>query len=210
MSMSTQIMNGALWDNTSIWRMPPSPEVDSAWNHISAEDLQLISVSSVDVTKSGKDPSVCVKAPETWGLGSDAYIAQVEVFHQIHCLDELRKEIYYDYYYKSPPTDLHKGHKGHCVHMLLQTLMCNADVGIITHNWVHDDDYFEPKTRPFPDFSIEKKCRNFTKVMDWLRNKGGIRDLASKFPMAYPGQVPIVSGKGYAIPESHDDSTPKF
>lgn len=49
-------MNGVLRDNMSIWRMSPSPEVDAAWDHISAENLQVITISSADVLKVGEDP----------------------------------------------------------------------------------------------------------------------------------------------------------
>ncbi|KAK0620810.1 hypothetical protein B0T14DRAFT_431761 [Immersiella caudata] len=201
MHLAPATFNGALRDNTSIWRMPPSPEVDAAWDRISAEDMQIVTVSAEDVRRSGKDPSICVKAPESWGLGNDAYIAQVEVFHQIHCLNELRKEMHPDYYQSSPPTELHLAHRAHCIHMLLQALMCSADVGIITHNWVHDERYSEPKTRAFPDFGANKMCRNFDAVMDWLREKGGIRDFASKFPMKHPPGAPVIQGEGYATSE---------
>src|SRR3569833_3693575 len=121
--------NGALRDNSTIWRQPPSPEVDEAWDYISTEGFEIITVSETDVVNSGKDPTISLKAPSSWGAGDDAYIAQVEVFHQIHCLNELRKEMDYEYYYKSPPDELHKSHKRHCIHMLLQSLMCSADVG---------------------------------------------------------------------------------
>ncbi|KAK4447006.1 hypothetical protein QBC34DRAFT_427803 [Podospora aff. communis PSN243] len=201
MRLAPATFNGALRDNTSIWRMPPSPEVDAAWDRISAEDMQIITVSAEDVRRSGKDPSLSIKAPESWGLGSDAYIAQVEVFHQIHCLNELRNEMYPDYYHISHPTELHLAHRAHCIHMLLQALMCNADVGIITHNWVHDERYSEPKTRAFPDFGVHKMCRNFDAVMGWLREKGGVRDFASKFLMKYPPGAPVVQGEGYATSE---------
>lgn len=75
-------------------------------------------------------------------------------------------------------------HKTHCVHMLLQALMCNADVGVITQSWVRNEAYKNPKTRPFPDFNIEKKCRDFDAVMHWLREEGGgVKDLVSKLPI---------------------------
>ncbi|KAI1844709.1 hypothetical protein JX266_009165 [Neoarthrinium moseri] len=197
MKISSQTFNGALRDNTTIWRKPPSREVDAAWDFLSAEDMQLITVSADDILLAGKDPSRSVKAPASWGFGDDAYIAQVEVFHQIHCLNELRKEMHYDYYYSSPRTELHLSHKSHCVHMLLQTLMCNADVGIVTHQWVHDDAYSDPKTRPFPDFDVVKKCRDFDRVMHWLRHGGGVENLAEKLPMDYPGGTPVINAQGY-------------
>jgi len=193
----TKTFNGLLRDNTSIYRMAPSPEVDAAWDYLSAEDMQVITVTAHDIQSSGKDPLISVKAPSSWGFGSDAYIAQVEVFHQIHCLNELRKEMFYDYYYDSPRNQLHTSYKSHCVHMLLQTLMCNADVGVITHEWVHDEKYFEPKTRPFPDFSTVKQCRDFDAVMGWLRREGRVKEMEGKFPMEVPGDAVVREGAGY-------------
>lgn len=150
------------------------------------------------MSKSHKDPSKCVKAPSSWGEGSDAYIAQIEVFHQIHCLNELRKEIYYNHYYKSPPNELHRSHKSHCIHILLQALTCAADVGVISHNWVHNGNIEEPKTRPMPDFNVVKVCRDFDSLLDWAREKG-VKGLAQKWSkLKYPGGVEIIPGDGYA------------
>lgn len=193
-----QTFNGALRDNSSIWRQPPSAEVDAAWNYISAEGLEVITVSSSALLQSGKNASECVKAPVSWGEGTDAYIAQVDVFHQIHCLNELRKEIFYDHYYESPPDELHRAHKAHCIHMLLQTLMCTADVGIISHNWVHNEKIREPKTRPMPDFNMVKFCRDFDALLDWAREKG-VKDLPRKWrQLKYTEGTKIVPGEGYA------------
>ena len=190
--------NGALRDNSTIWRQPPSPEVDEAWDYISTEGFEIITVSETDVVNSGKDPTISLKAPSSWGAGDDAYIAQVEVFHQIHCLNELRKEMDYEYYYKSPPDELHKSHKRHCIHMLLQSLMCSADVGIITHNWVRNENIPEPKIRPMPDFNVVKKCADFDGLLEWAR-ENAVEDLNQKFShLRYVPGVDIVPGDGYA------------
>lgn len=144
--------------------------------------MQIITVSSADVVKSGKEPNPSVKAPSSWNLGNDAsYIAQVEVFHQIHCLNMLWKDIYYDSHYQKPPDELHLSHRGHCIYMILQVLLCNADVGVVTHNWVHNEAYFEPKTRPYPEFNTFKMCRDFDALMAWLREKGEWRILMQNF-----------------------------
>jgi hypothetical protein len=81
--------------------------------------------------------------------------------------------------------------------MLLQQLMCTADVGVISHYWLHDAAYSDPKTRPFPDFSVEKKCRDFEGIMKWLREKG-IKGLGAKFPMQHPEGAPVTTGRGYS------------
>lgn len=49
----------------------------------------------------------------------------------------------------------------HCIEMLRQVLMCNADVGLITFDWVAGFDV------PFPNFSTPHKCRDFEKVYQW-------------------------------------------
>jgi hypothetical protein len=51
----------------------------------------------------------------------------------------------------------------HCIDIIRQALMCNADVGIFTYVWV--DGY--PK--PFPDFNVQHKCRSFDVVLDWAK-----------------------------------------
>ena len=39
--------------------------------------------------------------------------------------------------------------------------MCDADVGIITYNWVKDHDLY------YPNFNTVHKCRNFEDIYDW-------------------------------------------
>src|SRR3569833_851711 len=186
--------NGALRDNSTIWRQPPSPEVDEAWDYISTEGFEIITVSETDVVNSGKDPTISLKAPSSWGAGDDAYIAQVEVFHQIHCLIELRKAMDYEYFYKSPPDELHMSHKRHCIHLLLQSLMCSADVGNITHNWVRNENIPEPKIRPMPDFNVVKKCADFDGLLEKTKKKTK-KEHKQKFShLRYVPGVDIVPG----------------
>ena len=44
--------------------------------------------------------------------------------------------------------------------------MCTANLDIYTHFWT---DTF---SHPFPDFSIEHKCRDFDAILDWQRKHG--------------------------------------
>lgn len=88
--------NHTLWgddENTSIYIQDPSAEVDAAWNHIAADASPILTVNSEEAIRLGRDPDVIVKAPNDWGFGEDAYPAQIDVFHQIHCLNMIRKEM---------------------------------------------------------------------------------------------------------------------
>jgi hypothetical protein len=164
--MSLKKLNGTLLEPNppTIYRQPPSPEVDEAWARIA--DLRPIAITKEDVVKLGKDPEEAVKWPLSFGFGPESYIGRVDVFHQIHCLDALRREAHYHYYYgdKWPDhntSELHKVHLSHCIYILLQNLMCQSNVGVYTHIWV-DASY-----NAFPDFSAYQQCRDFDAILAW-------------------------------------------
>lgn len=52
-------------------------------------------------------------------------------------------------------------HLGHCTDMLLQNLQCNANTEVLTLDWVED------RQAPWPDFSVNRKCRDFNTLVDW-------------------------------------------
>ncbi|KAG5789465.1 hypothetical protein H9Q69_011467 [Fusarium xylarioides] len=151
--------------NPSKWRnsLRPDPEVDEAW-----EDLEIIRVfpiTEAEVRRLGKDPELLVKFPQEYGLGDSAYMAQIDMFHQIHCLNLLRHLAWAEYNRngtaKKPFSDLHWIHVSHCTDILMQNLMCNGNLDIITFNWV------ETQSNPFPDFAVNHQCRDFDAIYEW-------------------------------------------
>jgi len=157
-------MEAGLFDGdiASIYRQDPSPEVDEAWDMLI--QAHTIVVNSSVIAAIGKDPTKTVRYPEEFGLGPDAYIAQFDVFHQIHCLDMMRRATNPEYYMKDQPiTHQYNMHNTHCAHLLLQNLMCTANVDIYTYNWV------QGQSKPFPDFNMYHKCRDFDAILDWHR-----------------------------------------
>ncbi|KAH7355385.1 hypothetical protein BKA65DRAFT_582307 [Rhexocercosporidium sp. MPI-PUGE-AT-0058] len=183
-----QQVNGSLLipKEPSIARQDPNPGADAIW-----EDLELIRtivITGEEVRKLGKDPATAAKFDnEYWELGDDAYMAQIDVFHQLHCLNELRKLTYPDYYKSFPNSTLEYNshahghghhsrsrysklwqiHIGHCVDILMQNIMCNANTDLITLQWMETQD------NPFPDFSINHRCRDFNALVDW-REKNAV------------------------------------
>ncbi|KAI0480009.1 hypothetical protein F4859DRAFT_478102 [Xylaria cf. heliscus] len=158
-------------DPRDIYRLPPSPAVDEAWDQIT--HVNLISISEDEIRKLGKDPSLAIRSPESWWSESwgDGYLGQIDVFHQIHCLNMLRQGLVtnYNYYYGkkyglSPPLQFGM-HLNHCLGTVLENLMCHADVDIVTFNWR------ESQNDPFPDFAVRKQCRDFEAVVELQRKK---------------------------------------
>ncbi|KAF7333837.1 hypothetical protein MVEN_02340600 [Mycena venus] len=159
--------NGHL-SSVTTYRGPPSPAIDAAWDRISENNtLRPIRVSDEELKKIYKSdrPSNVRFSPENGG-GS---LGSIEVFHQLHCLNMLRKVVYKEYYadvlhLEEKRPQFFRDHINHCVDLIRQNLMCNADVGVITYNWLKGWD------KPFPDFNTWHQCRNFDRILEWSHN----------------------------------------
>ncbi|KXT03380.1 hypothetical protein AC578_4012 [Pseudocercospora eumusae] len=135
------------------------PETDAAWAAISSTDP--IPISRADVIAAGKDPRKAAKFNSSFGLGEEeAYAGRLDVLHQVHCLNRLRKEIYNakEDGWKKEMDDLHLSH---CIWYLLQNIMCTANYDVYTHIWTDTFEY------PYPDFNIQKKCTKFDDVVKY-------------------------------------------
>lgn len=151
-----------------IYRLPPSLEVDRAWDRIAAAD-GVYPVSSADVARMGKDPAGAVKAPDSWGFPPEkSHMMGIEGFHQLHCLNALRKALItnYDHYWGStygfePPITFAR-HLNHCTDILRQHLMCHADLEAFTFDWR------EGQNKPYADFEIKKTCVDFDYLLEWM------------------------------------------
>ncbi|KAI4271112.1 MAG: hypothetical protein L6R38_006932 [Xanthoria sp. 2 TBL-2021] len=80
----------------------------------------------------------------------------------------IREYTHKDYYEsRSPsftdPPEMVRTHVDHCIEILRQKLTCDADVGVITYNWVAVRDL------PWPNFNVLHKCRNFDGVVEWSK-----------------------------------------
>ncbi|KAH7904333.1 hypothetical protein BJ138DRAFT_1166726 [Hygrophoropsis aurantiaca] len=154
--------NGTL-DYPSIYRGPPSPEIDAAWARIS-HDVRPTRMTVEELIRAGETDSPSrVKYPKKYGGG---VMVSLEATHQMHCLNMLRKASWMEYYRPIEPSfqdtpEVVRMHLDHCVEMLRQNVMCSADVTMITWDWVKDH------TSPYPNFNNRHQCRNFEKILDW-------------------------------------------
>ena len=80
-----------------------------------------------------KDPEVVAKLPEEfWVDGEERYVAKAAAFHNLHCLDYLRRTLYKDYYWPNGTDGVpfHDTHVSHCVMVLMEHLTCAPDPGV--------------------------------------------------------------------------------
>ena len=105
--------------------------------------------------------------PARLANGQDGWAGTFEVFHQIHCLNLLRKRFFAPE--RNGPADwgeeadLWAWHNEHCFEYLRQTLLCHADVNIFPLEYDARHEVYVP--RP----SAEKRCRNWDVVHEYAR-----------------------------------------
>ena len=192
-----KVLNGAFHDNTTIYMQDPSPEVDEAWELFSS-DIFLTTYPTV--RDSGRSLSKSIHFPPSPDGEPGKYLATWDVFHQIHCLNWLRKATNWEYYYgNNKPGPLYSMHQKHCIHMILQSLMCHADVDMVTFEWMEghdhrvddlvgegdatDNDHDESSDEagegtshgnkqaaiPAANFHVHKMCRDFDALVEWAK-----------------------------------------
>ncbi|KAH1635131.1 hypothetical protein KXW39_002055 [Aspergillus fumigatus] len=164
----------------SIAREEPGAENDAAWGQY--EKILTHVVTRDQILKLGKDPETVARFDnDYWGMGDDAYMVQMDVMHQIHCLNLLRKAAFADYPGYEPELDEKDKmwwiHLGHCTDILLQNIQCNANTEFLTLNWVED------RQAPWPDFSVNRKCRDFNALLDWQHSNAVDPDKFDRMPV---------------------------
>ncbi|KAA8651038.1 oxidase ustYa family protein [Aspergillus tanneri] len=134
----------------------PSPELDAVWDKWGY--VKYASIPPEEFLKlPGADPDAARLTPEYGG----------------RCLNMMRQAMHQDYYnnpefpeqrapvFTDRPFTV-KMHLQHCVEILRQNIMCNADVGIIPHEWVTQT------PDPFANFNTWHKCRDLKSVEKWI------------------------------------------
>ncbi|KAM0428614.1 hypothetical protein ACHAPT_006975 [Fusarium lateritium] len=149
----------------NVFRRNASPEVDAAWESLGVDARPGV-ISYKDGIASGLDHSFVQRNPKYGG----GFIVNVEGMHHLHCLNLVRKSLWYNYdYYKKMKMHAFKNdgevfrlHVTHCLDTIRQVLMCNVDTGVLGQVWTNPAD-----PTAFPDFNTKHKCKNYDAVKDW-------------------------------------------
>ncbi|KAM3434864.1 hypothetical protein MY4824_005194 [Beauveria thailandica] len=135
-----------------------TPEVDEAWDHLYNKTL----ISQILSDAAAQLPNATTR----FSNDTDYHIVELDVFHQLHCLNMLRKLVYPNAY----PADLVSGkedaesnvfHLEHCYEQLRQSLQCASDLATITWQWSGK------RKRFVGNVHTMHTCRNFDKIHEW-------------------------------------------
>ncbi|KAM4066825.1 tat pathway signal sequence [Hirsutella rhossiliensis] len=135
-----------------------SDEVNARWEALYND----IGISQIPADSAARLPNA------TTPIASDPtqYMVELDVFHQLHCLNLLRKLAYPDVF----PLDLTPGseeaqdniyHMEHCYDQLRQSLQCSSDISTIYWEWS------PKKSKMFGNLRTTHTCKNFAKIREW-------------------------------------------
>ncbi|KAI1109852.1 hypothetical protein F5Y14DRAFT_444397 [Nemania sp. NC0429] len=128
----------------------PSPELDRRWKSlIRGQAVDLINEEAESVA------DITYQKPGGW------YLSGPDSFHQLHCLDVLRRALRPDYYTPPNVEPVHTMHVEHCIDYIRQGIMCAADLTMIPAVWSTKRD------RLLQDTEVVHTCRNFDKIHAW-------------------------------------------
>jgi hypothetical protein len=185
----------------SIFQQRPSDEVTRAWEDISLNGF--VCITSTEAVKMGKDVATLFPCPGS----SDTFLAEVDVFHELHCLDMLRRAGAPDFYgdlrakYKDELLPF-EDHLLHCQYVLARALMCHADAEIITFNKV------KGIKGPYADFSVERRCNDFDGIVEWQRQNE--QDLSQEQRFFVPPNIRQLPAEGRILPFSQPEKSPNL
>ncbi|KZP22482.1 hypothetical protein FIBSPDRAFT_824591 [Athelia psychrophila] len=110
-------------------------------------------------------------------LSPATYAAGLDVFHQLHCLNFVRKALYPEHYNDSnrhhahattsippqTPGDLSEpfDHLDHCINNVREALMCNADLTPVVVQWDPDTQWH------YAHLDVVHTCKDWVAIQGW-------------------------------------------
>ncbi|KZT37528.1 hypothetical protein SISSUDRAFT_1106600 [Sistotremastrum suecicum HHB10207 ss-3] len=141
---------------------PPTDETDEAWN-----SLYPVGMSRISKEEASRIANWTERIP-----GDDHYVVQLDAWHQIHCLNLIRKALLPERYGPSrlfdsvlENDDTPFDHVDHCVNILRENIVCNADTTPNVFQWNED------KQMMFPHFDSVHMCRDWDAVKEWTHER---------------------------------------
>ncbi|KAI4866875.1 hypothetical protein F4820DRAFT_415297 [Hypoxylon rubiginosum] len=116
----------------------------------------------------------------TTQLSSGGYLATLAVYHELHCLRQLRLYLYRDRYYANITEGqehyLHQ-HLDHCIEALRITVMCHGSTALYTFAWTSAE-----QSKPTSRSNARSVCVNWESIKNWSYS----REISEDDPIVMP------------------------
>ncbi|RYO81443.1 hypothetical protein DL766_004722 [Monosporascus sp. MC13-8B] len=170
----------------------PSPELDANWRELLLTFSNRLPES--EAQRLGMDADAI-----PFDDGKGGYVGGIAVVHNLHCIT-----IHKDYYFPGATEKQEakqKSHLAHCLHHLLSSAKCQADMTPVLLHWTVDDHI------PVLNWNgVERSCVDWSGLMDW-GNKHSMRNshsMSSVSRMKHPIYGNFVDENGKFILANHE------
>ncbi|KAK3329255.1 hypothetical protein B0H66DRAFT_634462 [Apodospora peruviana] len=149
------------------WNLSPSEELDEAWNDLLLPTNIRVSGSELDSVNENRTTAVKVN-----GGGGDDYLGVLGVYHNLHCLNMIRRKLSWDYYESRTPSNrlelTEPPHLAHCIDLIRQALLCRPNTAIFVSDYVNDPvQYTSDDIRS----SANVQCVNWDSLHGWAKKR---------------------------------------
>ncbi|KAK1774233.1 hypothetical protein QBC45DRAFT_425612 [Copromyces sp. CBS 386.78] len=141
------------------------PEIDWNWDNLTYGRYVLITKEEAIASWPDVDDIEQYRDKQRGG-----YVAGFDVFHTLHCLNNIRKELNPQFY---PPETSHhhrrtsspetaRLHQDHCIEQIRQYIMCSGDMTPIPTK------YYPSLGRNYVDSDVKHTCRDIEPLRRWM------------------------------------------
>ncbi|KAF2181035.1 hypothetical protein K469DRAFT_671634 [Zopfia rhizophila CBS 207.26] len=144
----------------------PNDERDALWSDLYRHGMPVQVPASEAPKLPNKTAHYTVKGFE------DDYMVGIDVFHQLHCLNVIRRSFYpqrypeFGMWHKNGTLNMVNWvHLDHCIESIRQSLTCSSDVSPMSLNWL--------PSRSYMMLSMETyhRCRDFDGLREWAKSR---------------------------------------
>ncbi|KAF2104954.1 hypothetical protein NA57DRAFT_71153 [Rhizodiscina lignyota] len=138
----------------------PTPELDEAWEKLLRDRYFMITEEEARAAFPTEWKEAYAKMPG----GEEGYLVGLDMFHTLHCVNQIRQMLWPEYYEPPPATaNFEVLHKGHCIDQIRQYIMCSGDLTPIPTKFYDFLGGFR-----YVDSNYPHTCRNFGKIREWV------------------------------------------
>ncbi|KAJ5260636.1 hypothetical protein N7524_008660 [Penicillium chrysogenum] len=175
------------------WVGNPTAEMDALWDRVESGSIVLLEGSEADMVR---DQTL---------LYDGYWLTGLDVIHQVHCLNMIRKALYPEYYQPKQSAGVEMLHLEHCFDYIRQAIMCNSDITPVPLTWYQSAKTFGP------DFRTTHTCRDFEALLQWslkrnstaTKEKGAGTEHAKDRLMVMPGSLQGTNGLSHGDHHAH-------
>ncbi|EME42938.1 hypothetical protein DOTSEDRAFT_53901 [Dothistroma septosporum NZE10] len=146
-----------VWDHASVrYGGEPGIDIDLAWDDLLSRTVFNISVS---------DPEAGPTLGKTYVYDDGNVTIGLEVYHALHCLNQIRLQLWPETYIFDQLQEETDIHRYHCIDYLRQYIQCNVD---LTPMWSYKQANHEALLlRPY----VPHTCRDIDMLNRWIDEK---------------------------------------